>query len=283
MSKRAESLVWDRSRAGKSDLLMLVKIADLADDEGRNAWPEIPALARWIRSTERGALYILHRLEQDGEIVIEVNTEGREIRFKGGRTFRPKWFIHVRCVADWEAYQTESGAASAPVSESEKFSAQSEKIADSVTGSDPITFPRGRPRRQSEKISDSAPSDNPQTFRGNPNGRSEKSEKTGNAYKEGSVTDPPREQEQGLTPRPSASNNEEPEGHLAVITRIVHEVLAPFGDPGEDLPELVKDYIGRLNSGRDERSKIRYDSTVVGKAIDSARWQRANPRLGRSA
>jgi len=109
MSKRAEGLTWERARAGKSELLALVKIADLADDDGRNAFPEVAALARWLRASERGVLYILHRLVQAGEIEIEVNDAGRYIELKGGRRFRPKWFLHVRCVYDWEAYQSDVG------------------------------------------------------------------------------------------------------------------------------------------------------------------------------
>jgi hypothetical protein len=182
MSKRAESLVWERSRAGKTDLLAVIKIADLADDDGRNAFIEVPALARAIRASERGALYVLHRLEQRGEIEIEVNHEGRYIELRGGRQFRPKWFLHVRCVCAWEAYQLESA-------HQDGADDESEKIADS----EPVSFPRGRPSRaaaKSEKIAHFAASRNPQSFPGNPKPASEKSEKTRTTYKERSVSDP---------------------------------------------------------------------------------------------
>jgi hypothetical protein len=105
VSRHAEDLTWERARAGKTDLLMLVKIADLADDDGRNAWPEVPRLMKYCRMSERGVEYTLQRLEQQGELLIEHNDAGREIVLRGGRTFRPKWFLHVRCVCEWEAYQ----------------------------------------------------------------------------------------------------------------------------------------------------------------------------------
>lgn len=183
MSKHAEALVWERSRAGKTDLLAVIKIADLADDEGRNAFIEVPALAKAIRATERGTLYVLHRLEQLGEIEIEVNHEGRYIKLRGGRQFRPKWFLHVRCVCAWEAYQLERDRSDAGEEESEK-------IADSLGG---VRFPRGRPSRaaeKSEKISRFPEDRNPQSFPGNPKPASEKSEKRCSAYKERPVSDP---------------------------------------------------------------------------------------------
>jgi len=88
---------------------MLVKIADLPDDDGRNAWPEVRRLMKFCRMSERAVQYTLARLVSSGEIEIEHNDSGREIVLRGGRTFRPKWFIHVRCAYAWDQYQHESG------------------------------------------------------------------------------------------------------------------------------------------------------------------------------
>jgi hypothetical protein len=45
MSKKLEALVPKRSRVGKSDSLMLVKIADVADDAGLDCWTKVSYLA----------------------------------------------------------------------------------------------------------------------------------------------------------------------------------------------------------------------------------------------
>ena len=54
-----------------------------------------------------------------------------------------------------------------------------------------------------------------------------------------------------------------------VITRMAHEVMDQIED-SPDLPEAVKSRCGQLH--------ILYDSTSVGKAIDSARFQRRRRR-----
>lgn len=132
MSKKDESLVWDRSRAKGSELLVLVLIADLTH-EGRDAFPGLDYLAERARLTPRGLRYILHRLEAAGEIVIDMNPDQRRFSI-GQRDFCPDWLLHVRCVYAWDAYAAQD--------ESEKFSVSS--------------FPVGRPKskEKSEKISE---------------------------------------------------------------------------------------------------------------------------------
>ncbi len=106
MSRRAEQLVWERSRAKGSDLLVLLCIADCATHEGRNAWPSVRHLSDHARLSERGTRYVLHRLESQGEIEIEFNT-ARRVVDTGTRQFVPEWFLHVRAVCEWESYQTQ--------------------------------------------------------------------------------------------------------------------------------------------------------------------------------
>jgi len=48
MSVRSIGRVWDHSAASGSFLLMLLAIADFADDDG-NAYPSVPTLARKCR------------------------------------------------------------------------------------------------------------------------------------------------------------------------------------------------------------------------------------------
>jgi hypothetical protein len=64
--------VWESSRHAGSDLLMLLAIADFADDDG-NAFPAVPTLAAKCRMKERNCRYLLRSLEKSGELSIVQN------------------------------------------------------------------------------------------------------------------------------------------------------------------------------------------------------------------
>jgi len=63
--------VWDGSNHSGSELLMLLAIADFADDDGR-AYPSIATLARKCRMSPRNVNHILPRLTASGELTIKV-------------------------------------------------------------------------------------------------------------------------------------------------------------------------------------------------------------------
>lgn len=249
MSRLAEALTWERSRVGGHDLLTLVKIADLTDDEGRNAWPEVPYLMEKCRMKERRTQYVLRRLVAKGEIEIEINAEGREITLRGGRKFRPKWFIHVLCVCAWAKYQRGWKPA---------------KVAG---------FKRGRPKRKPADIADSRKHEIRKKRRRNPHGGSAKSANPSSAYKEGSLSDPLVDQKQGAAP-PTAL----PKDNLNVITVLAHTVLDSLGLPNDN--ELGE--YGAVLKQACASEKILYDSDVVRKALDSAIWQRQHPERRRA-
>lgn len=106
MSRRAETLVWERARAKGSNLLVLLVLADCAQHDGRDAWPGVKYMADAARLTVRGVRFVLAKLVADGEIVIEDNVTARPTT-AGSRQIIPQWFIHVRCVCDWDGYQAE--------------------------------------------------------------------------------------------------------------------------------------------------------------------------------
>jgi hypothetical protein len=64
--------VWADSRHAGTDLLMLLAIADFADDDG-NAYPAVGTLAAKCRMGARNAIYILRALEASGELQILIN------------------------------------------------------------------------------------------------------------------------------------------------------------------------------------------------------------------
>lgn len=70
MSIKVMTYVWDHSPHTGSDLLMLLALADHANDQGK-AWPSIPTLAKKSRVGKRQAIYIIQKLEKAGSISIE--------------------------------------------------------------------------------------------------------------------------------------------------------------------------------------------------------------------
>jgi helix-turn-helix protein len=69
MSIRVIDQVWRRSQHKSGNLLVLLALADHADDRGR-AWPGIPLLARKARLSERHARRCLNELIASGEVKI---------------------------------------------------------------------------------------------------------------------------------------------------------------------------------------------------------------------
>jgi len=64
------STVWARSQHRGSELLLLLAIADFADDDGR-AFPSIESLAHKVRLSPRMVRRLIRRLEASGELVVE--------------------------------------------------------------------------------------------------------------------------------------------------------------------------------------------------------------------
>lgn len=69
------SAVWERSPAGASQLLVLLAIADNADDEGL-AWPSMELIARKARMSERQVRRIVKELEASGELTVTKKRRG---------------------------------------------------------------------------------------------------------------------------------------------------------------------------------------------------------------
>lgn len=72
MSVRTMAKVWDRSQHAGSELLMLLAIADFADDDGK-AYPAVSTLATKCRMTGRNANLILAALRRSGELIVRQN------------------------------------------------------------------------------------------------------------------------------------------------------------------------------------------------------------------
>lgn len=81
MSIRIMTWVWEHAEAAGADLLLMLAIADSADDQGRNAWPSVTDLSRKTRLDERTVQRRLKRLRDQGRIAIEVGGGRRRNRY----------------------------------------------------------------------------------------------------------------------------------------------------------------------------------------------------------
>ena len=76
MSVRIMSAVWETSKAKDTELLLLLAIADHANDEGY-AYPKVANLARKIRLSERSVQRLSRNLVESGELEITYSDSGR--------------------------------------------------------------------------------------------------------------------------------------------------------------------------------------------------------------
>lgn len=67
MSLAASRIVWERSKASGSALVVLLALADHANDD-LEAWPSAPTLARLAKLTDRQVRTLLHDLAETGDI-----------------------------------------------------------------------------------------------------------------------------------------------------------------------------------------------------------------------
>jgi hypothetical protein len=66
--------VWANPPVGGTELLVLIAMADYADEDRRYAWPSVPSLARKTAMSERSVQRILRKLTADG--ILRVIREG---------------------------------------------------------------------------------------------------------------------------------------------------------------------------------------------------------------
>ena len=70
MSLRVQSWVYEHSEATGNERLILLAIADEADDDGANAYPSIDRIALKARVNKRTTIRCLERLESTGRLVV---------------------------------------------------------------------------------------------------------------------------------------------------------------------------------------------------------------------
>lgn len=77
MSVRVMTWVWEHSRAEGLHRLVLLAIADSADDTGANAWPSVATIAAKCRISERTVQRTVQALADDGQLEVAWNAGPR--------------------------------------------------------------------------------------------------------------------------------------------------------------------------------------------------------------
>jgi uncharacterized phage protein (TIGR02220 family) len=89
MSISVMTTVWEASKLGGTELLLLLGIADFANQDGV-AYPSVATLAKKIRMSERNTHYLLKKLVDSGELEVKRNAGPR-----GCNLFRVKTLHHA--------------------------------------------------------------------------------------------------------------------------------------------------------------------------------------------
>lgn len=76
MSVKAMNWVWSLDELAPSETLVMLALADAADDDGF-CWPSQALLARKARQTDRNVRRILTRLSQAGLLAVETRSSTR--------------------------------------------------------------------------------------------------------------------------------------------------------------------------------------------------------------
>src|SRR5689334_5397835 len=87
MSVRVMARVWAHSQQKGGELLVMLALADFANDAGES-WPSIPILAQKARLSDRQTRRVLRDLEAVGEVK-------QTVRSNGGRNSRNRYLITV--------------------------------------------------------------------------------------------------------------------------------------------------------------------------------------------
>jgi len=109
-------MVFDRYPAGGGEMILALKLADHAHDDGTHIYPGIASLAEKTRQSERAVQYQLRRMEKSGWLIPVDKGKGGRGRSREYR-INPDWLNGAE-LAPIE--DQENGADSAPIDSDEK-------------------------------------------------------------------------------------------------------------------------------------------------------------------
>ena len=128
MSIRVTTAVWKHSRHEGAALLVLLVIADFADDQGR-AWPSIPDTRATVAADRSLRAKIINTLVASGELVIETRGGGRNLSNRYRVIANPDLGVRVS-----EAVKHDPGDRVSTLSEGSKPGHPRPETLTSVTG-----------------------------------------------------------------------------------------------------------------------------------------------------
>ncbi|MEJ5200607.1 MAG: helix-turn-helix domain-containing protein [Anaerolineales bacterium] len=120
MSVKVSTRVWEKSTRGGAELLLLLALADWADDWGY-CYPSIDQIAKKIHQTRRNVIRLIQKLEDSGAIRTLTHAQGG------------------RGVKLGSVYQVTLGLSEAEIAESERLSPLAKKIAVAQKTSDKMS------------------------------------------------------------------------------------------------------------------------------------------------
>lgn len=140
MSVRTMTKVWESSQHRGSDLLMLLAIADFADDDG-NAYPSVQTLAKKCRMKPRNTTAILTAIRKSGELEVRQNAGPHG-------TNRYRIVLPLQSPQERAGVQKRAGAQihAAPPAETCRFPLQDSADEPSVNHQEPSTALDARKR-----------------------------------------------------------------------------------------------------------------------------------------
>lgn len=118
MSVRIMAQVWEHANSEGTELLVLLAMADFADDNG-TCWPSMKAIAKRVRRSDRAVRSIIRNLEARG--VLECPEKA------GGRGRSNRYLIVIKAEAQTSEYYADEKA--------EKAEAQTSEFNDAKGGS----------------------------------------------------------------------------------------------------------------------------------------------------
>lgn len=131
MSVKLMGIVFDRYPVGGGEMILALKLADHAHDDGSHIFPGVSSLAQKTRQSERSVQYQLRRMEQSGWLIAVDHGKGGRGRTREYR-INPDWINGAELAP---IPGEEKGADSAPFSNQEK-DADFAPIYDETKGAD---------------------------------------------------------------------------------------------------------------------------------------------------
>lgn len=256
MSVKALDAVFERSKAAGAAFTVLIAMADWADHQGR-CYPSFAQIARKARVFRSSVATAIRDLTALGELERVTRGHGPTTADEDDdpQTVRSQWRNVYRILLIRRPKVVQPAG--------DEVDQQPD---DQV----------GQPDDHQPEISTDPPQvgQSPDHLKktGSPIDCEEVVQSTDAHIRKEPSVDPSEELKAGASPRPPDEIQEKPDDNLGVITKLVHESIDVLGFQFEDgeIAERVKRRCAELG--------ILYDTAVVWKALDSARFQRQRRR-----